>query len=80
MFRNSEVYADPTAGAALAQIAYEERMEKRRTERLKRESERKRQAAIWQKNQLSSHNRQIHWIKVWPKEQSAKPDNMGVNE
>ena len=80
MYRNSEGYADPTAGAALAHITYEERLEKRRAERLKREAERKRQAAVRQKNQRSSPNRQIHWVKVWPKEESAKIDNTGVSE
>lgn len=80
MYRNSEGYADPTAGAALAHIAYEERLEKRRAERLIREAERKKQAAIRQKNQFPSHNRKIHWVKVWSKEQSAKLDITGVSE
>ena len=29
MFRNSEGYPDPTAGAALAHIAYEERLKRK---------------------------------------------------
>ena len=45
MYRNSEGYADPTAGAALAHIAYEERMARRQAKAKQMEEQRAKQAA-----------------------------------
>lgn len=74
MYRNSEGYADPTAGAALAHITYEERKKKSHDERIKRNAGKKRATSAQRKNRCSSQKCQNHWIKVWPKEQTAKPN------
>jgi len=42
MYRNSEGYADPTAGAALEHIAYEERQKRRLAKKKRREAAKKR--------------------------------------
>ena len=68
MFRNGEGYPDPTAGAALARITYEEH-QKRKKARHGRNRVTKRKSSesiqiIW----LDYHNDQLHWIKAWPKE------------
>ena len=36
MYRNSEKYADPTAGAALAHIMYEEKLARRKARQMER--------------------------------------------
>ena len=73
MYRNSEGYADPTAGAALAHIAYEERKKKRRDGRIIRNTGQKR-ATTQRKKRCSSQKSPNHWVKAWPKEQPTKPN------
>lgn len=48
-YRNSEGYADPTAGAAIAHIAYEERQQKR-LEQQKKQGAAKRKKAMTNRN------------------------------
>ena len=76
MYRNSEGYADPTVGAALAHIEYEERLKRRKAERRRRNTEKERQDRILQNNQHSFQSSNIHWVKVWPKESEKNAENM----
>ena len=46
MYRNSEGYADPTAGAALEHIMYEERQKRRLAKKKRREAAKRQQVAI----------------------------------
>ena len=82
MFRNTEGYADPTAGAALAHISYEERRKKRRNHHENHSSNE--QKPVIQKNYQTGNkksidhqhrpveNRTIKWIQIWPKDQAGK--------
>ena len=81
MFRNSEGYADPTAGAALKHISDEEKRKKSRNKR------RYCYAAHWNKEieeklqkerrvndaQLRhhTHERITYWVQMWPKEKAG---------
>ena len=60
MFKNSEGYADPTAGAALAHIAYEERQKAKAAHRLVHAAKRKERSGVRKRNQR-------HLVNVWPK-------------
>lgn len=65
-YRNSEGYPDPTAGTAIAHIAYEERQQ-RLLERKKRRS------TTRMAKRSSTHNPHTTWIQAWP------PTNGKVN-
>lgn len=58
MYRNSEGYADPTAGKAIARICAEERRKKRRDSS--------------SCPNLPFQNRTTYWIQVWPKDSTGK--------
>lgn len=70
MYRNHEQYADPTAGAALAHIAYEERLARRK---IKQAKERKKatKAHVCRNTPAPKPRRKqqkpTRWIKAWPK-------------
>lgn len=82
MYRNSEGYADPTAGAALEHIAYEERKKRRLAKKKRREAARKKATAIRREIQPTRQNEigneHTAWIHVWPKE--CKSVNYGGNK
>lgn len=65
MYRNSEGYADPTAGAALAHIAYEERMARRQAKAKQMEEQRAKQAAR-RKQEVQKRRKELekntHWV------------------
>ena len=92
MYRNSEGYADPTAGAALAHIAYEERKQKRLIkQKQKKATEEAASIAALRKKEQEKHRRAIRnqqrktdystqtWVKGWPKEQSSESYGLGGN-
>lgn len=70
LYRNHEQYADPTAGAALAHIAYEERLARRRINQAKRQKE-VTKAHVCRNTPAAKPRRKPHkptrWIKTWPK-------------
>jgi len=78
LYRNAEHYADPTAGAAFAHIAYEERMARRRAAQEKKKAEEKKKAAQRklkreqerEKRRREREWRDAHttWVKAWPRE------------
>lgn len=87
MYRNSERYADPTAGAAFAHIAYEERKQRRlAAQKQKRADEAAAAAAAQRKKKKTMHSREIRnrkreayyntltWVKAWPKPHGDKHD------
>lgn len=79
MYWNAERYADPTAGAALAHIAHEERMARRKAAEAKKRAEEKKKVTIrkqkqkehWEAQKREREWRDTHttWVKAWPKEQ-----------
>lgn len=81
MFRNSEGYADPTAGAALKHITYEESRKKRRnqarvnstTPRNKgvRKNPRKSQRLSSARKRQHSQKKITRWVQVWPKDKAG---------
>lgn len=82
MYRNSEGYADPTAGAAFAHIAHEERIARRKAKQAKKRAKDREKAAArreknsWQakkqKQQYvwSDQQKNTAWRKAWPKEEN----------
>lgn len=70
LYRNHEQYADPTAGAALAHIAYEERLARRKSKQAK-EREKVTKAHTCRNTPASTPRKKQHkptrWIKAWPK-------------
>ncbi len=81
MYRNSEHYADPTAGAAFAHIAYEERKRRRlAAQKQKRADEAAAVAAAQKRREKAMQSREIRnkkreayygtltWVKAWPRE------------
>lgn len=81
MFRNSEGYADPTAGAALKHISYEERQKKivskqRCCHAIPRNKEigeklRKKRRINDARQRHHSHERTTYWVQVWPKDKAG---------
>lgn len=77
LYRNSEKYADPTAGAAFAHIAYEEREARRRAARIKQDKldrilAEKKKAKELKRKALAKKRREeleknAHWVLAWPK-------------
>ena len=64
IYRNSEGYADPTAGAAFAHIEYEERLKKRQAKKKRREAGKKNKRAV--KNRMRGRNMDsVHPHAVW---------------
>ena len=60
MYRNSERYADPTAGAAFAHIAYEERKQRKlATQKQKRADEAVAAAAAQRKKEKVMQSKEI---------------------
>ena len=93
MFRNSEGYADPTAGGAFARMAYEERKQKRlAVQKQKKAAEAAAAAAALRKKEKEKQRRAIRnqqreayystltWVKAWPKPVMAKTIGTGENE
>lgn len=58
MYRNSEHYADPTAGAAFAHIAYEERKQRRLAAQKKKKAA-EAVAAIWKKEKAKQRRKSV---------------------
>ena len=90
MYRNSERYADPTAGAAFAHIAYEERKQRRlAAEKQKMAAEAAKAAALLRKKEKEKRHRAIRkqqrkarystqiWVKAWPKPEVTNTIGMG---
>ena len=59
MYRNAEHYADPTAGAALAHIAHEERMARRKVAEARKRAEEKKKAAIEKQHRDKENNEKL---------------------
>lgn len=93
MYRNSERYADPTAGAAFAHIAYEERKQRRlaaqkqqradkaaafATQLRKKEKDEQRRAI--RNQQREAYYRTLTWVKAWPKPDVTNTIGMGGHE
>ena len=91
MYRNSERYADPTAGAAFAHIAYEERKQRRLAAQKKkkaaeaaaaiRKKEKAKQRRKKRAQQRETHNSTTTWVLAWPKPMvSIKTGHGGMND
>ena len=93
MYRNSEGYADPTAGAAFAHIAYEERKQRRlAAQKQKKAAEAAAAAASHRKKAKSKEQKAIRnqqreayystltWVKAWPKPEVIEKIGMGGHE
>lgn len=93
MFRNSEGYADPTAGGAFAHIAYEERKQRRlAAQKQKKAAEAAAAAAALRKKEKEKQRRAIRnqqreayystltWVKAWPKPRVTSTIEMGGHE
>lgn len=93
MYRNSEGYADPTAGAAFAHIAYEERKQKRQAaQKQQKATEAARTAAARRKKAKSKEQKAIRnqqseayystltWVKAWPKPEVTEKIGIGGHE
>ena len=93
MYRNSEGYADPTAGAAFAHIAYEERKQKRQAaQKRQKAAEAARTAAARRKKAKSKEQKAIRnqqreayystltWVKAWPKPEVTEKIGIGGHE
>ena len=93
MYRNSERYADPTAGAAFAHIAYEERKQRRLAAQKqkkaaeaaaaaaarRKKAKRKQQKAI-RNQQREAYYNTLTWVKAWPKPEVTNTIGMGGHE
>ena len=87
MYRNSECYADPTAGAAFAHIAYEEQKQKRLAAQkqkkvaeaaaaaLRKKENEKRCRAIRNQQREACYST-LTWVKAWPK--PVETDTIGM--
>lgn len=93
MFKNSEGYADPTAGRAFAHIAYEERKKKKlAAQKRKKASEAAASVAALRKKEKEKQRRAIRnqqreayystltWVKAWPKPEVTNTIKAGGNE
>ncbi len=72
MYRNSEGYADPTVGAALAHIAYEERRKRRTAKQQAKKRKANAQKKLKQERKKSIRRKQTeerfrntHWVLAW---------------
>ena len=77
MYRNSEHYADPTAGAAFAHIAYEERKQRRLAAQKKKKAKQRRKKRAQQRE---THNSTTTWVLAWPKPVVSIKTGHGGNE
>ena len=73
-YRNSEGYADPTAGAALAHIEYEERLKKRLEKKKRRNATKKRRLAA------NEAYFQAPCVKAWPSVNGGSDSNTEESE
>ena len=90
LYRNSEHYADPTAGAAFAHIAYEERKQRRLAAQKKkkaaeavaeiRKKEKAKQRRKKRAQQRETHNSTTTWVLAWPKPVVSIKTGHGGNE
>ena len=93
MFRNSEGYADPTAGGAFAHMAYEERKQRRMDAQKRKKAaeaaasvaafqkkEKEKQCRATRNQQREAYYNTLTWVKVWPKPEVTKPAGIGGNE
>lgn len=91
MFRNSEGYADPTAGGAFAHIAYEERKQRRLAAQKQkkaaeaaagalRKKEKEKQRRAIRNQQREAYYSTLTWVKAWPKPDVEKVIRLGGNE
>lgn len=90
MYRNSEHYADPTAGAAFAHIAYEERMQRRlaaqkkkkaaKTAAALRKKEKAKQRRKMRAQERAAHYSTTVWVQAWPKPVVSNNTGLGGNE
>lgn len=93
MYRNSEGYADPTAGAAFAHMAYEERQKRRQAaEKRRKAAEAEAAAAALWKKEKEARRREIRnrkreayyntltWVQAWPKVQPPTEAIQEVND
>ena len=90
MYRNSEHYADPTAGAAFAHIAYEKRKQRRQVAQKKkkaaeaaaalRKKEKAKQHRKMRAKQREAHYSTTTWVLAWPKPVVSNNTGHGGNE
>ena len=93
MYRNSEGYADPTAGAAFAHIAYEERKQKRqaaqkqqkaaeaaRTAVARRKKAKSKEQKAIRNQQREAYYSTLTWVKAWPKPEVTEKIGIGGYE
>ena len=90
MYRNSEHYADPTAGAAFAHIAYEERKQRRlaaqkkkkaaKTAAALRKKEKAKQRRKMRAQEREAHYNTMVWVQAWPKPVVSNKTAHGGNE
>ena len=90
MYRNSEHYADPTAGAAFAHIAYEERKQRRlaaqkkkkaaKTAAALRKKEKAKQRRKMRAQEREAHYNTMVWVQAWPKPVVSNKTGHGGNE
>jgi len=93
LYRNSEGYADPTAGAAFAHIAYEERKQKRqaaqkqqkaaeaaRTAVARRKKAKSKEQKAIRNQQREAYYSTLTWVKAWPKPEVTEKIGIGGYE
>ncbi len=82
-YRNSEGYADPTAGAAFAHIEYEERLKKRLERKKRRNATKKKRPGIGNQivpSKQSKRHSHAACIKAYPSMNAQGDDNTEVSE
>ena len=82
-YRNSEGYADPTAGAAFAHIEYEERLKKRLEKKKRRNAAKKKRPGIGNRivpSKQSERHSHAACIKAYPSMNAQGDDNTQVSE
>jgi hypothetical protein len=82
-YRNSEGYADPTAGAAVAHIGYEERLKNRLEKKKRRNAAKKKRHGIGNRilpSKQSERHSHAACIKAYPSMNAQGDDNTEVSE
>ena len=80
-YRNSEGYADPTAGAAFAHIEYEERLKKRLEKKKRRNADKKKRPGIGNRilpSKQSERHSHAACIKAYPSMNAQGDDTTGA--
>ena len=92
MFRNSEGYADPTAGSAFSHIAYERRKQRRLAAQTRKKpaavpaaaspltKEQEKQNREKRNQQREAYYNTLTWKQAWPKPAATKTIGMGGHD